>query len=759
MTSSTRAAPAPALVLRGGLAALAVLTAACAIEPLPIPMSGGAGAAGGGGAGDTCVPATALPCYTGSAGTRSVGVCRDGLETCDADGAGYGPCVGEILPSPEDCSTPFDEDCNGSVNEPAAGCDCVPGAVAACYSGLPATLDVGVCHGGAQVCNMDGTGYGPCLGEATASPETCSTPVDDDCDGLVNEEGEGCACVPGSTIACYSGPQGTEGVGTCHGGTQTCDSLGTGHGPCTGEVIPVADDCATLADESCDGLLNEGCGVVCAARMGGAGQDAAYAVAPAADGSSFVAGSFTQAATFGAGEPGETTLSPTGASDGFLARYNPDCSVAWVTQFGAAPDAVGYSTAALADGGVLVSGRVSGTTVFGAGQPGATTIGASGPSMFVAKYAGDGAFQWVKSAAGSGLLGGVSGGTLIMRPDGGFFVMGQFSNTATFGAGEPNETVLTGPLPSDTFVPVHLYVARYEADGKLLWAKGASGPGQVCNVAFRCGAGLASDGGLFVTGSFLDSVTFGAGEPLATMLEADFGYHYQIWGRTQDIFVARYLADGSLAWAKRAGGQGYNEGGRAVVAAPDGGAFVTGVFGTGEDVIEYPNWYPWPQATFGPGEAGETLLTSTANPGQANTFVARYHADGTLAWVRQTALSGGFGEDRPHSITTLPSGDLLLVGTTFADVTTFDAGAPNQISMDGLGSYVAAFTGDGAIVYAERMSDAGLLLEQGTPAAADGTIALAGLLFPAVTWSPGAPTAITLTTAGLYDGFLARYAP
>jgi hypothetical protein len=74
--------------------------------------------------------------------------------------------------------------------------------------------------------------------------------------------------------------------------------------------------------------------------------------------------------------------------------------------------------------------------------------------------------------------------------------------------------------------------------------------------------------------------------------------------------VARYNADGTLARAKRAGGADYDEG-IGIAAMADGSFVVTGRFlGT---------------ATFGPGEAGETVLTSA---GSADIFVARYNADG-----------------------------------------------------------------------------------------------------------------------------------
>ncbi|EYF01849.1 RCC1 domain-containing protein [Chondromyces apiculatus] len=42
-------------------------------------------------------------CYTGPAGTEDVGICRSGQQTCNADGSGYGPCLGEVLPGSETC--------------------------------------------------------------------------------------------------------------------------------------------------------------------------------------------------------------------------------------------------------------------------------------------------------------------------------------------------------------------------------------------------------------------------------------------------------------------------------------------------------------------------------------------------------------------------------------------------------------------------------------------------------------------------------
>ncbi|PKN32428.1 MAG: hypothetical protein CVU63_18835, partial [Deltaproteobacteria bacterium HGW-Deltaproteobacteria-20] len=123
-------------------------------------------------------------------------------------------------------------------------------------------MGIGICVAGARTCAADGSSYGPCEGEITPGVETCATDDDDDCDGEVNEDGTDCACAPGSTSTCYSGPSGTTGVGICASGAQTCNPLGTGYGPCQGEVLPATEDCSTPEDENCDGQTPPCSGIV-----------------------------------------------------------------------------------------------------------------------------------------------------------------------------------------------------------------------------------------------------------------------------------------------------------------------------------------------------------------------------------------------------------------------------------------------------------------------------------------------------------------
>ena len=161
--------------------------------------------------GCVCSVGQTQPCYNGPAGTSGVGQCKDGSRKCYANRASgfWGQCDGEVTPAPETCTASGDEDCDGVANEEGDGCLCAPGTSASCYSGPAGTLDVGACHAGTKTCNAQGTGYGACVGEFTPTAETCTTPVDDDCDGAVNEEGAGCGCVPSPSAPCDSGPAAT----------------------------------------------------------------------------------------------------------------------------------------------------------------------------------------------------------------------------------------------------------------------------------------------------------------------------------------------------------------------------------------------------------------------------------------------------------------------------------------------------------------------------------------------------------------------
>ncbi len=143
---------------------------------------------------------------TRSCGQTDAGECEFGTQVC-ADGA-WGPCVGEVEPSAEECNQK-DDDCDGTVDNVGGG---TSPASAACQ-----------CYGGGQ-----------------PEGEVCNG-IDDDCDGQVD----------GFSLPCGSN------IGICEEGRKLClDGI---FQECTGGVDPLDEECGNEQDDNCNGQVDEGC--------------------------------------------------------------------------------------------------------------------------------------------------------------------------------------------------------------------------------------------------------------------------------------------------------------------------------------------------------------------------------------------------------------------------------------------------------------------------------------------------------------------
>ncbi len=523
----------------GGVASSTSATTSATASGSASGSGGGMGGAGGtmGTGGVACTPFEEIVCYTGPARTEGVGQCQAGTKICDASGTAYGPCVGEVLPEPETCLDAEDNDCNGQTNEGGPGCVCTPSATTSCYSGPAGTLGVGVCKSGTQTCDALGTSYGPCVGEVLPQPEMCATVFDDDCNGLTNEGGPGCACVPSTTASCYPGPAGTAGVGICKAGTQLCNAQGTALGACAGSVVPQLENCALAPDENCDGSAPACAGThLWSHNWGGVQDEEGNSVAVDAADNVILGGYVTGPVNVGCG----ALPVAAGVDAAALIKLTPGGVCTWSKSFGTGAQVTGVAVDPT--GNIVATGIFSGTINLGAGV--VTSQGLN--DGFIARFDASGAPLWSKTFGDAAAQ---STDSVATDAQGNVYALGFFAGTINLGGG-----ALTSLGSTD------LYLVKYGPTGTHLWSKRF---GDNANQSTTHGLAVDTSGNVLITGTAYGTFSFGG----ATLTTLGGG----------DIFAAKFDTNGVHAWSKIFGDT-TNQIGSGIAVDAAGDVYLSGFF-------------------------------------------------------------------------------------------------------------------------------------------------------------------------------------
>jgi len=477
--------------------------------------------------------------------------------------------------------------------------------------------------------------------------------------------GGGDPCLPGETEACYGGPEGTEGVGACVAGARTCSPAGA-FGACEGEVTPAAEDCDTEQDDDCDGEPNqvELCGCVPSTAVDCyEGPDGTLGVGVCLGGSKICEpDGMSYGPCLAQVLPAVESCATAGVDEDCNGLDNDRCAV-WAKRFGGSQDQYANAFALAADGGIVFTGDLAGSTNFGGG----TLTSAGSSDLLVVRLDAAGEYVWASRFGNSATQ---SGRALALDPDGNILVAGSFVGTLDFGG---------ATLPLTSAGSEDIFVAKLDPLGEPLWSV------RFGNSVAQSARGLAvaADGSVFVTGELAGAVDFG----VDTVASA---------GQT-DGFLLKLDADGAPLWVHGFGGSS-TDGGAEVALGAGGAVHLTGFF-TGAITI-----------------AGAPLVADGGN----DVLVAKLTADGAHLWSRSF---GAADTQRGAGIAVAPGGDVLVAGTFAGGI---DLGRGEVASLGAVDGFALRLDSGGEVLWSALFQGDDQVTPQGIAVDATGNTAITG---------------------------------
>lgn len=285
------------------------------------------------------------------------------------------------------------------------------------------------------------------------------------------------------------------------------------------------------------------------------------------------------------------TLSDSGQYESYVAKYDPNGNVLWVEQsIRFNPNALyafarGYAITVDASGNSYVTGSFGGEIYFGSFL---LTANGSYQDIFVAKYDPNGNVIWAKSAGGNSFFGD-EGHAITVDKTGHCYITGFISGNSIFGA---NTLTSTGDYTA--------FIAKYDANGNALWGRQGDGTGS----DFGTGVSVDDFSNVYITGHYRGFINFDT-----IGLNNSGGGLYG-----ENIFLTKYDSNGTLLWAKQAGGSG-SDVAQGISVDLAGNSFITGSF---------DSYFC----------AFDTITLARVGHG-ANIFLAKYNSTGNVIWAKR----------------------------------------------------------------------------------------------------------------------------
>jgi hypothetical protein len=357
------------------------------------------------------------------------------------------------------------------------------------------------------------------------------------------------------------------------------------------------------------------------AKQATGGSSAAHSIAIDASGNVLIAGRINGPGEF------EGERIPAGPHV-LIAKLTPDGSLVWLQRFegSEAEHAQNIAKAVTTDAAdnIYVTGDLGGRL-----QVGPHTLSATGwQDMFVSKLSGSGDVLWAKQTRSRGRVEAITLAKDVATDAGGnVYVAGVFNERVGF-----DDIVMTSASePGFPYASVDGYLVKYAPDGSAVWVRTIGGLGS----DFAHGLATDASGNLYLAGEVEGVAAFLPGEPS--------------FGMGGGAFLAKYRPDGTVSWVRRTSGP--ESIARAYDLAVDhaDNAIIVGEFS--RSALSFD---------------GSWTLTPT---GDADVFVAKYGADGTVLWAKQ---AGGSDADLAFGVAIASDND-AVVGGAFSGTTRFDS--------------------------------------------------------------------------------------
>lgn len=338
--------------------------------------------------------------------------------------------------------------------------------------------------------------------------------------------------------------------------------------------------------------------------LGGNGLDEGYSIETDLSGNMYLAGAFENQIVIGS-----DTLTSSGQSDIFLAKYSPAGQAIWGVQAGGSDLELPFDLALDPAGNCYITGGFLGTSTFG----NTNLTSAGSVDGFVAKYDSDGQVLWATQFQGSNTL--VAEG-ISLDNSGNAYVTGNFTGAATMGG-----------ISLNGFGARDIFLAKLNPSGQVLWAREAGG------MDDDQGYEIVTDaaGNSFVTGTFRNSAIF------STISVSSVG--------GADLFVAKYDPSGQIQWVQKSDGPGFASG-HGIDLDDAGNIYVGGSFSNSESF-------------------GSNNLSASAG---GDGFLLKYNATGQLQW----ATDFGAGNITVNDIRVDQNGNSYLTGRFFNSMIQLD---------------------------------------------------------------------------------------